>query len=216
MDLTLIIFAALALFLSYRLFNVLGTRGGHEPDEQDRPVLRPVPSNDDDEAMDAPVAQQVPETPLADLPGWAKTAREAIDDFEPKAFLDGAAAAYEMIVEAYASGDLGEVRGFVAPEVLESFEGGVAARREQSQTFAFTFVGVEKPDVTSMVEENGQLRANVRFRSEQVRAVRDQDGEVIEGDPEQVITVVDHWSFSRPVKSRDPNWTLVATGADEG
>jgi predicted lipid-binding transport protein (Tim44 family) len=211
MDLSLIIFAALALFLSYRLFNVLGTRSGHEPDEADRPILRPVPTSEEIEANAAPAKSNL--TPMEKLPLWAREAREHVSDFEPKPFLEGAKAAYEMVVEAYASGDLEPVRGFVAPDVLHSFEVAIDGRRQAGQSVDFTFVGAEQPDVLSMVRESEHLSAEIRFRSEQVRAVRGEDGQIVEGNPEQVVTVVDTWTFTRPISSRDPNWTLVATSA---
>ncbi|GGY36034.1 Tim44/TimA family putative adaptor protein [Parvularcula lutaonensis] len=212
MEPTLIIFAALALFLAYRLFNVLGTRGGHEPEEHERPVLRPVPSRDPSEEQEDDFGLEAePTTPSEDLPEWAVTARKSIPDFEPKRFLEGAAAAYEMIVQAYADGDLSTVRGFVDPEVLKSFEVAIEGRTAHGQSVDLTFVGVETPEVLSMEEHGGELRAELRFKSEQVRAVRDAKGEVIDGNPEEVITVIDEWTFSRPVRSNDPNWTLVAT-----
>ena len=211
MEPTLIIFAALALFLAYRLFNVLGTRGGHEPEEHERPVLRPVPSNDAGEQEDEPEAVAEPLTPREDLPEWAVTARETIPNFEPKTFLEGAAAAYEMVVQAYADGDLSQVRGFVDPEVLKSFEVAIEGRTAHGQSVDLTFVGVDKPEVISLEQHVDELRAELRFKSEQVRAVRDAKGEVIDGNPEAVITVVDEWMFTRPVRSNDPNWTLVAT-----
>jgi predicted lipid-binding transport protein (Tim44 family) len=213
MDLTLIIFAALALFLSYRLFNVLGTRGGHEPDEQDRPVLRPVGAGDAANDGQAPSALQV--TPREDLPPWAQTVRETTPTFEPKAFLEGAKQAYEMIVQAYASGELQHVRSFIDPEVLRSFEVAIEGRDKAGQTVDLTFVGVDTPEVIAMDQGEGHYRAELKFRSEQIRAVRDENGKVIEGSEEQATHVVDRWIFARPVKTRDPNWILVATqGSD--
>ena len=51
------------------------------------------------------------------------------------------------------------------------------------------------------------------FTSEQINLVRDGAGEVVEGDPRQIDTVVDLWTFERDTRSRDPNWQLVETGA---
>ncbi|MDP6773755.1 MAG: TIM44-like domain-containing protein [Rhodospirillales bacterium] len=34
---------------------------------------------------------------------------------------------------------------------------------------------------------------------------------MVEGDPNAIVEVTDFWTFSRDPKSRDPNWTLVAT-----
>jgi predicted lipid-binding transport protein (Tim44 family) len=38
---------------------------------------------------------------------------------------------------------------------------------------------------------------------------------VVEGDAEQVLDVTDIWTFARNTRSRDPNWTLVATRSPE-
>ena len=42
---------------------------------------------------------------------------------------------------------------------------------------------------------------------------RSVNGDVIDGDPNAVVNVGDFWTFSRNTKSRDPNWTLVATSS---
>jgi predicted lipid-binding transport protein (Tim44 family) len=55
----------------------------------------------------------------------------------------------------------------------------------------------------------------IRFVSEQVNALRDAKGEVVEGNPEQVIDVVDQWTFRRDTRSADPNWALAATHTPE-
>jgi predicted lipid-binding transport protein (Tim44 family) len=38
---------------------------------------------------------------------------------------------------------------------------------------------------------------------------------VIDGDPETVAEVKDVWTFARDTRSRDPNWKLVATEAED-
>ena len=58
-----------------------------------------------------------------------------------------------------------------------------------------------------------KARVTVRFTSEQINLVRDGAGEVVEGDPRQIDTVIDLWTFERDTRSRDPNWQLVETGA---
>ncbi len=51
----------------------------------------------------------------------------------------------------------------------------------------------------------------IKFISEQVNVVRDSDGEVVEGDPNHGTKITDIWTFARNTRSRDPDWTLVAT-----
>ena len=54
-------------------------------------------------------------------------------------------------------------------------------------------------------------RIAVKFAAEVVQATRDRDGNLIEGNADQVQTIADEWTFARNPKSRDPNWKLVAT-----
>jgi predicted lipid-binding transport protein (Tim44 family) len=209
MDLTLIIFAALALFLSYRLFNVLGTKGGHEPDEHDRPVLKPVGGRDEGGEVDNRPAEPVaPEKPL---PVWAEPIAEVYPGFDAENFLEGAASAYEMVVQAYVDGDLSDVRSFIEPEVQKSFDVAIEGRNAAGQESTVVFVGVQKPQVVDVEKGEHEIRAELKFKSEQVRFVKDAEGNIVEGSETQVVDVVDRWVFARDVKSRDPNWTLVAT-----
>ena len=53
----------------------------------------------------------------------------------------------------------------------------------------------------------------MRFVSQIVSSTHAADGTLIDGDPEQVAEVTDVWTFARDVRSKDPNWKLVATEA---
>ncbi len=55
----------------------------------------------------------------------------------------------------------------------------------------------------------------MKFVSEIITALTDAEGKVIEGDPNRLTTVTDIWTFERDVTSRDPNWKLAATEAQE-
>ena len=60
---------------------------------------------------------------------------------------------------------------------------------------------------------DGKARVTVRFTSEQINVTRDARSGLVEGDPRQIDTVIDLWTFERDTRSRDPNWQLVETGA---
>ena len=57
------------------------------------------------------------------------------------------------------------------------------------------------------------VRLSVRFVSELISATKDRDGKVVDGDPEAAQSVRDVWTFTRDLRSRDPNWKLAATEA---
>ncbi len=58
-------------------------------------------------------------------------------------------------------------------------------------------------------------QVTIRFVSQLVSVTRDRSGAVIDGNPDDVTTVTDVWTFARDVTSRDPNWKLVATEAGQ-
>ena len=207
MDPAIIIFVALSLFLAYRLFSVLGTRGGHEPEESERPAFAPGPAERTDEAPQ----QTAPEVPQKPVPAWAEGIREDDPTFDPSAFEAGAKAAYEMIVTAFASGDLSEVAPYLDPAVRKAFEVAIDGRQGAGQTMEVEFVGIERADVTDAHRQSEHHEVTVAFRSDQIRVTRDASGEVIDGDPNRIDLVEDRWTFARPAGARDPNWTLIAT-----
>lgn len=212
MDPSIFIFIALTVFLGYRLFTVLGTKGGHEPDEADRPVLSPVGN---DRAAQSEDTQDAPPVRAKRVPAWAKDIREDDPGFDAAAFQEGAKAAYEMIVTAFAKGDLTEVVPYIDPAIRKAFEVAIDGRQGAGQAMEVEFVGVEAADVVRAERESAHHEVTVDFRSDQIRVTRDKDGEVIDGDPNRIDAVRDRWVFSRPVTQTDPNWTLISTTAPD-
>lgn len=132
-------------------------------------------------------------------------------DFAPRQFLDGAKAAYEMIVTAFAAGDRDTLRGLLAPEVYDGFEAAITEREGAGEVVEQTFVGIENAALESAAVRDGEAFVAVRVVSQLITATRDRDGTVVDGDPDAVVEVRDVWTFAREVPSDDPNWRLVAT-----
>ena len=212
MDPVTIFFAVLAGFIMFRLFSVLGTRGGHEPSEDERPLrtLEEVEAERRD-ALPEPEAQM--QAPAEEnLPAWTREIRAVYPEFDEQTFLQGAGAAYEMIVEAFARGNLRDVKPYIDPAVYRAFSDAVDARERAGQQSELQFVGIEASGVEEALVDKGFATITVDFQSNQIRVLRDREGTVLEGDPNRIDLVRDRWTFSRPTSSRDPNWILVATG----
>lgn len=210
MDWVVIFFVTVASVLCFQLFRVLGTRGGHAPQREDAPdvatTFRPT-------KVGEPVEPEKTTVVAAPLPAWAATIAEVDAGFDPGHFRAGAAAAYEMIVTAFARGELSAVRPYLAPDVLNAFEGAVAARLAAQQSLELTFVGLHRHEVVSSRVADGKISVVVDFQSDQSRVLRTADGQVVDGDPRRIDRVHDRWTFVRSVGARDPNWMLAATDA---
>ena len=217
----IILFGSIAIFLIWRLVSVLGKRTGHEQERrrmQPFPVRREAAEGRDkgDNVIALPERDTRPAIDPSS-PAAAGLSRIAAADprFNVSVFLSGARAAFEMIVNAFAAGDLETLNKLLSPAVYEDFRSAIAERADEGHTLDTTLIGIKsvEPVAAALVEHEAQV--SVRFLSEQVHVTKDTEGRVIEGDPNFVAEVPDVWTFSRDVRSRDPSWYLSATAAPQ-
>ncbi len=214
MDPVLLFFAGVTAFIIFRLISVMGTRTGHEQRSDLEAGQRAARSRGSDDGRDdAQDAERAP-TPKP-VSTNARILRDADPAFDEKAFLAGARSAYEMVVEAFASGDLKSIRPFLNESVYAAFKQAVTDRESAGYVSDLKFVGIEHAAIVNSAVEGGDLVAVIEFASNQVRVTRDKDGAVVDGDPNRIDLVKDRWKFSKKRTSQDPNWTLVATGGAE-
>jgi predicted lipid-binding transport protein (Tim44 family) len=212
--LDIVFFAVVAGFLVLRLRSVLGKRTGNE--RPPMPMGQPAPEAADNvvdlAAARKPAAEPLPPGPLGE---GVATIRGLDPDFRLDAFLSGARMAFEMIVQAYAEGDLKTLRPLLADEVYGPFSGAIEQRRRVGETLETELMGIRTVEAVEARLNGTFAEVTVRFVSEQVNVVKDAEGRVVDGDPTRVIDVVDLWTFRRDTRSTDPNWQLAATRAAE-
>lgn len=136
-------------------------------------------------------------------------------NFDPEQFVTGAKRAYEMIVTAFAEGNLKTLRELLNKDVYDGFAGAIADRDSRGEQVDQSFVGISKADILEADLKGGKASITIRFVSQLISAIRDKAGDVLSGDPSRVKDVTDIWTFSRDVSTararQSPNWTLVST-----
>ncbi len=123
--------------------------------------------------------------------------------------------AYEMIVMAYADGDRRTLKNLLSREVYDGFVAAISERESTSEKIQSSFVGIDKAEIVAAEMKGGDAHVTLRVVSELISATLDGSGAVIDGDPETVAEVKDVWTFARDTRSKDPNWKLVATEAED-
>jgi predicted lipid-binding transport protein (Tim44 family) len=229
-DIPTLIVIGVAIFVLFRLRQVLGSRTGTERtplqraqqaqkpanDEkvvQMRPTTAPAPQDGDAERRALKLNTEIEQLAHGDaeIAAGLKAIAEADPTFSPKSFLEGGKAAYEMIVTAFATGDRKTLRNLLEKDVYDGFERAIKDREATGNKVDFTFVGLPKVEISDADYDKREVRVAVKFNAEVVQATRDKDGTLIEGNADQVQTIADEWTFARNPKTRDPNWKLVAT-----
>lgn len=202
--LDLVLLAAVAVFLGYRLWIVLGTHDANKP-------IRKRQSNEDDVVI--PVrARTVPPIDETDVASPQEKFRVLDED----RFLQGATLAFRKIVEAYADENVQVLEKLLEGPLLETFEDAIAKRKKSRRSLEVDISSIISTEVVDKREEKNSIYMTVRFVSLQCLVTRDAKGKVVEGDPDRYIEVTDIWTFSRSLASSNPNWKLVATQIPEG
>ena len=168
-----------------------------------------------DQQVQADIEQRVKEYAAgnADIAKGLVDIVRADTGFDPDHFLQGAKAAYEIIVTAFAEGNRKTLKDLLSPEVYEGFSGAITERESRGEQIDQSFVGIKSADLVEAELKSGIAQLTIKFVSELISATRDKAGGVINGDPKRIREVTDIWTFAREVVSRNPNWKLVATQA---
>jgi predicted lipid-binding transport protein (Tim44 family) len=215
----IVILALVALFVGLRLYSVLGERTGHE---QQQPILKPA---DPDARVEPRVSQPSVPAPsptdagdMAFVPtaGPGVRAILAADPaFDVARFLEGAKAAYRMILEGFWKGDLDEVRSHVDDHVYETFAGAVEQRKKDGLALDNRLVAIEQALIAEATVDRSVAVLTVRFEADIAAVTRNAGGEVVAGSLSDAVQTRDLWTFRRDLSTRDPNWVLIETDEEE-
>lgn len=233
-DPTLIIFALLAIFVIWKLRTVLGARTGNErppynpftrlPDQDTNPAIADKDSNVIRMPLSTPAKAVTNEDQENESHPWLvftsrgskiwsgfETIVRTEKSFSPAMFIDGAKSAYEMIVMAFANGDKPALKNLLGSDVYESFAKAIDQRIAAGHVTQTTFVSIDKAQFEDVNVRANQAQITIQFSSKLITVTKDQSGSIIDGHPEKIVDMIDIWTFTRDIGSRNPNWSLVAT-----
>ncbi|TPG21870.1 Tim44 domain-containing protein [Sphingomonas koreensis] len=205
----------IAAFLALRLYTVLGKRTGHE-----QPLPKPA-----EERIAAPIVPRTIEvTPESreianrNIAPQAEKGLRAIiaadSSFDVTQFIEGAQSAYRMILEAFWKGDEAALGWLVEDDVRHAFAEAIATRNTAGHTLDNRLVAIERAMIEDAAVDGRIGRITIRFDADIAAITRDAEGALVAGTMSDAVQTHDVWTFSRALKSDDPNWKLAET--DEG
>ena len=207
----ILIFAVIAVLLVLRLRSVLGQRTGYEQ-PQDNQVKE---SFADKGTVPIPFPKAADKS--AKISGSGLEAlRRADRQFNEKEFVQGATAAFEMILTAFADGDQAQLKRLLSYDLLHSFMQTIHDRTAAKESLEITVNDIREVSILNVELVDSVASITVHFHTTQTRIARDEQGEVMEDSDTEPQEFIDIWTFERDLTLSDPNWKLAETeSADE-
>ena len=187
----IILLAMIAGFIFLRLRGILGKRTGFE----------------------GKTSQQF-ENILKEVHKENKTnQKENFDKEAQNEFLKGAKIAYETIITDFSDNDnkLIASKSLLSKQIYNQFNKALKERSLRGHFAEITFIGIKSADIKEHKKIDKVLQVTVDFVSEIITCIRDKEKKIVSGNPDKIKTIYDTWTFSRDIRSDNPNWQLVNT-----
>ena len=185
----IILFAAIAGFIIYRLRSVLGKRTGFQKKPTDhQPKYKELKEEEQNHKIPSLLDNQLK----------LETVYKNVRNFDHKQFLDGAKKAFEIIITAFNNGDKKTLKNLVSQDVYNAFEKAIDenTNNPSAQFYSLIIDSVENAKV-----ENNTISISLNFISEQM----------LNNDEGKIVKNKDTWTFEKPTNSSSPIWILTQT-----
>ncbi len=139
--------------------------------------------------------------------------KEFDSDFSVNKFVSGAKMAYEIIIMAFEKGDTEKLGTLLEQKVLKSFKSVIDKRKKDGLVIEAKFIGMRDIRIidASFSEKTKIADITLSFKSEISTVVKDAEGSVVEGHPDEIKKQKDTWVFTKDLSEKSPIWLLKST-----
>ena len=206
----ILIFAVIAVLLVLRLRSVLGQRTGYEEpqDKQSKESFADKPN--------APIPFPKAADKSAKISGnGLDVLRRADRQFNENEFIQGATAAFNMILTAFAEGDQAQLKRLLGYDLQQSFMQTIHDRTAAKETLEITVNDIRGVSILDVEIADSVASITVHFHTTQTRIARDERGDIMDDSDTEPREFIDIWTFERDLTLSDPNWKLAETESDD-
>ena len=183
----IIIFAAIAGFIIYRLRSVLGKRTGFQ---------KGLSQNQPNKDKKTEIKKEIPS--LLDNQLKLQEVYKKVEGFDHKQFIEGAKKAFEIIITSFNNGDKKNLKNLVSKDVYTAFEKAIDEKQNDPSSQFYSLV-VES--IADAKVDSNTISISINFISEQM--LGDDEGKIVKNK--------DTWTFEKPMNSVSPIWILTQT-----
>ena len=225
----LLLYALVAGGLVFWLRSILGTRHGEERDRSEGVIsmgneapaadmsmnLDSSETNSEDQIHELLNKKDVPVS-IANKEAQVGLLEIAAADknFDVKFFCEAVQDVFAMVVEGFGDGDKEMLQDLLADDVYKAFEGAIDARTASGETLENEIQAINKVEIIESKLSGKKADITVCFVASEISVTRDANGKIIAGHPDKSTEMLDIWTFSRDIKSRDPRWFVIETRGD--
>ena len=200
--LDIIILGLLALFLGFRLKNLLGDRSGYGEDV----------NNLDTYDEKKPDNNNVINLNKKKISGEGlEVLKKGDPNFSEEEFKIGAKQAFKIIIEAFVDSDVEKLKPLIDYELLKSFTKSISEREARQEKQFVDIISIIKLDIVNISLNDNVASISIKIESEQIKYTIDKNDKIIDGNKDVSEIIKDKWVLERDISSNDPNWKLVET-----
>ncbi len=219
----IIVLAAVAFFLFWRLKSVLGSRQGFENSKQNINKKTNSANQNSKSKKNEGVIDLKPNAIDEDVADYVEENSEQFktltdmknieDGWMVSHFVSGAKLAYEEILMAFENGDLEKIKKMTSNEVFLTFKDVIDDRNAKGLKVEATFGGVRDIRIKDVKLNKKSLESNITmvFKCDISYSIKDKSDKLVEGGPDNIKKQKDVWTFARKMNSDIPNWYLIKT-----
>ena len=206
-----ILYAAVATIVCIVLYSVLGKSAGQDPSEKLN--IKTTPRSKKNNKHNPPYTK----TTLAKEVSGSLNKIKSIDaSFTTSDFIDGAKAAYSMILEAFAEGDKETLKTLLTNKVYKVYTNEIKKREEGKLKQVTDLVRLLEATVKSIKVNGKTATIEVVYKAELSSALFDGNNNLIQGDPDLLALISETWSYKKDLTSTKLNWLLSDVYPNEG
>ncbi len=211
----ILILAMIAVFILNRLRNVLGKKTGNEEDIIKKFKLKKDGFKESTPDMESNLKSNGLKEETINL-HKDKNINKVLNEikkietsFGVNEFLDNSKKAFEYILGSYSKNNLKALEPLLEKKIFQIYKKEIDHRLKKKEIFEITIIGIKDPKIVGAKVVNNIAEIIVEYNSEQVQVLKDANNKIIEGDTNQILNIEENWTFSRKLKSKSPNWSLI-------